>query len=71
LEQASLDACLEQLRLARPKAGFLRGPREATLFQLRIIREVDGVLRPTVAGLLAFGKYPQQFLPQFGTCQAV
>ena len=64
LDQPRLDAYLDQLRRTRPKAGFLRGRREAALSHLRIVRDVDGTLRPTLAGLLAFGKYPQQFLPQ-------
>ena len=39
-------------------------PFEQVLKQLRIVREVDNVLRPTLAGLLMFGKYPQEFEPQ-------
>jgi ATP-dependent DNA helicase RecG len=64
LDQDRLDTHLDQLRRARPKAAFLRGAREKTLSRLRIVREVDGALRPTLASLLTFGKYPQQFLPQ-------
>lgn len=64
LDQDRLDAYLDQLRRTRPKAGFLRGPRENAISHLRIVRDVDGTPRPTLAGLLAFGKYPQQFLSQ-------
>lgn len=64
LDQDRLDAYLDQLRRTRPKAAFLRGPRDKAIAHLRIVREVDGTLRPTLAGLLTFGKYPQQFVPQ-------
>lgn len=64
LDAERLDAYLDQLSRTRPKAAFLRGPQDKTLGRLRIIRDVDGILRPTLAGLLTFGKYPQQFLPQ-------
>ena len=33
-------------------------------FFIRVVRSVDGQLRPTLAGLLMFGKYPQEFLPR-------
>ncbi len=64
LDMERIETFLAQLRRARPKAGFLNGPREKVLAQLRIAREVDGVLRPSLAGLLGFGKHPQQCLPQ-------
>lgn len=31
---------------------------------MRIIVQQDGAIRPTLAGLLIFGKYPQEFFPQ-------
>ena len=64
LDEAAIDAYLERLKQARPKADFLRGPRDKALSRLGIVQDVDGTLRPTMAGLLTFGKYPQQFLPQ-------
>jgi ATP-dependent DNA helicase RecG len=64
LDQATLDTYLSQLRQARPRASYLSGPPEEVLERLRILRRVDGVLRPTLAGLLVFGKYPQEFAPQ-------
>jgi ATP-dependent DNA helicase RecG len=42
----------------------VEGPNEDLLIQLGIVNRVDAVLRPTLAGLLVFGKYPQEFLPQ-------
>ena len=64
LDQERLEKYLAQLRRARPKAKFLRGPSERVLTDLRIVRDVEGTLRPTLAGLLTFGMHPQQFLPQ-------
>jgi ATP-dependent DNA helicase RecG len=64
LDQAAIDAYLHRLNQARPKANFLRGPRDNTMCHLGIVQDVAGTLRPTLAGLLSFGKYPQQFVPQ-------
>ncbi|MBM4090016.1 MAG: transcriptional regulator [Planctomycetes bacterium] len=64
LDEAAIDSYLNRLRQARPKADFLRGPREEAISHLGIVQDVDGTMRPTLAGLLTFGKYPQQFLPQ-------
>lgn len=64
LNQVELDDYLAQLRRTRPQAAYLDEPFERVLVQLRIVREVGGVLRPTLAGLLMFGKYPQAFEPQ-------
>lgn len=64
LDQAKVDDFLAQMRRARPKASYLAGPRDEMLSRLKIVRAVDGVLRPTLAGLLVFGKYPQEFEAQ-------
>lgn len=64
LNRTALDAYLAQLRRSRPQAGYLDAPLEQILTQLRIAREVDGELHPTLAGLLLFGYYPQAFEPQ-------
>ncbi len=64
LDQAKLERFVGELRRMRPQAAYLNRSIEQLLAQLRIVREVDGVLRPTLAGLLMFGKYPQQFAPQ-------
>jgi ATP-dependent DNA helicase RecG len=64
LNQAKLESFLTKLRSSRPQANYLSQPFEEVLKQIRIIREVDGILRPTLAGLLMFGKYPQEFEPQ-------
>lgn len=64
LNSTALDAYLAQLRRSRPQASYLDASVEQILIQLRIARAVDGVLHPTLAGLLMFGNYPQAFEPQ-------
>lgn len=64
LNRVALDAYLAQLRRMRPRANYLDAPLEQVLTQLRVVREVQGVLRPTLAGLLMFGNYPQACEPQ-------
>ena len=64
LNRAALDAYLAQLRRSRPQASYLDASLEQVLTQLRVVRDVQGVLRPTLAGLLMFGNYPQAFEPQ-------
>jgi ATP-dependent DNA helicase RecG len=64
LDMVNLDDYLTYLRRMRPQTTYLNQPLEQVLAQLRIVREVDNVLRSTLAGLLMFGKYPQAFEPQ-------
>lgn len=64
LNREKLENFLAKLRSTRPGANYLSQPFEEILKQIRIVREVDGILRPTLAGLLMFGKYPQEFEPQ-------
>lgn len=64
LDRVRLEAYVEQLRRERPTAGYVRASLEQVLKTLRVIGEVGGVLRPTLAGLLVFGDYPQAFEPQ-------
>jgi ATP-dependent DNA helicase RecG len=64
LDTALVDNYLEALRRIRPQAGFLKGAREAVAKRLRVASMDGDVLRPTLAGLLMFGKYPQEFFPQ-------
>ena len=64
LDWALLSDYLSQLRRSRPGAGFLSGADEEVLTRLRVFCQHDGILRPTIAGLLMFGKYPQEFFPQ-------
>ncbi|MCI0694401.1 putative DNA binding domain-containing protein [candidate division KSB1 bacterium] len=77
LDRLKLEDYLTQLKRTRPYATYLNLPFEQVLSQLHVVREVDGVLRPTLAGLLMFGKYPQEFeiqmvitfLQYFGTTE--
>ena len=64
LDRGKIEGYLANLRRTRPQATYLNQPFEEVLKQLRIIGEVDGILRPTLAGLLLFAKYPQAFEPQ-------
>lgn len=56
-------ACLARVRRRSP--AFRNAQREQLLVRLSILApDGDGVLRPTLAGLLCLGEYPQQFFPQ-------
>jgi ATP-dependent DNA helicase RecG len=64
LDRGRLEDYIAQLKRARPSAAYLNQPFERILSQRHIVRDVDSVLRPTLAGLLVFGQYPQAFEPQ-------
>src|SRR5262249_19556590 len=59
-----LDEYLARLRQTRPGAGFLDGEHDEALARLHVVARDGEMMRPTLAGLLMFGKYPQEFLPQ-------
>lgn len=66
---ADLDPSESQLLVARvrqrqPRA-FAGLPDDLVLRRLNVVaHDADGVMRPTLGGLLALGAYPQQFFPQ-------
>lgn len=66
--QADLDDDLVAAYLARIRRrspAFRNTERERLLVRLGVLTaDADGVLRPTVAGLLCLGEYPQEFFPQ-------
>jgi len=64
LNRTKLEEYLSQMRRLRPNANYLAKSLDNLLIQLRIVRKADGLLRPTLAGLLVFGNYPQAFEPQ-------
>ncbi len=64
LDRSLVDGYLERLRRTRPRSGYLDGPIEDVLVQLHVCRRDGDACRPTLAGLLTCGKFPQQFLPQ-------
>ncbi|CAB1055813.1 Uncharacterized protein BT3327 [Olavius sp. associated proteobacterium Delta 1] len=64
LDNSLIETYLERLRQIRPRASFLKSGKEKILLRLRIAAQDSGVIRPTLTGLLIFGKYPQEFYPQ-------
>jgi ATP-dependent DNA helicase RecG len=64
LNRELLDSYLDRMRKSRPRAGFLEGPLEEVLLRLHVVGQDKDILRPTLAGLLMFGKYPREFFPQ-------
>lgn len=64
LDPGLLNEYLEKLRRSRPRAAYLGGEREDALLRLRVLARDGAITRPTLAGLLIFGKYPQEFFPQ-------
>ena len=57
LDKGLLDDYLARLREYRPGASFLDGSHQEVLNRLRVASMDGEVVRPTVAGLLMFGKY--------------
>ncbi len=64
LDHTKLEIYVAQLRRIRSRTPYTNKPLEQVLVQRRIAREIGGVLRPTLAGLLVFGMYPQEYEPQ-------
>jgi len=64
LDRPALDEYVRRLRRAQPRAADFAQPFEDVLKQLGVVRDAEGTLRPTLAGLLVFGRYPHQFEPQ-------
>ena len=64
LDNGFLDEYLARLRQTRSGSSFLDGSREEVLTRLHVVVRDGAIIRPTRAGLLMFGKYPQEFLPQ-------
>lgn len=58
MDRDRLESYLSALRKANPDAPYLRHSFEQLLKTLRIVRDDQGVLRPTLAGILMFGDYP-------------
>jgi ATP-dependent DNA helicase RecG len=63
LDPAALDAYVSRLRRVRPTV-FGQVSRDSVLVRTNVLTEVDDRFVPTLAGLLSFGVYPQQFFPQ-------
>ncbi|MBM4147120.1 MAG: AAA family ATPase [Nitrospira sp.] len=64
LNKDRLQNYIAALKKSRPQATYLNKSFEQILAQLRIVKDVNGILIPTLAGLLMFGDYPQAFESQ-------
>jgi len=64
LDASLLDVYLDRIRGASPRIAPLNGRREEVLTRLHVCGADGPVAHPTLAGLLMFGKYPQEFFPQ-------
>lgn len=63
LDLELVNRYLEKLRRAKPHARHLQGSKEKVLRTLGVLARDFGRDVPTLAGLLTFGRYPQQFYP--------
>ncbi len=63
LEHTLVDEYVALRHKAMPRLHLQEMPRGRQLTTLRIAVEQDGLVYPTLAGVLMFGKYPQQFFP--------
>lgn len=64
LDATMLNGVLQRERASHPR-NFAKATDEEAIQKLNIAkRDRSGVLRPTLAGLLALGEYPQQFFPR-------
>ncbi len=64
LDAATVQRYLERIRDQHPRV-FAAADDTSVLVQTEVLAEdAEGELRPTIAGILAFGTYPQRFLPQ-------
>lgn len=64
LDKTLLDGVIKRQKALHPRL-FANFDDEETIVNLRIAaRDEDGVLRPTLAGLLALGTYPQKYFPR-------
>ena len=64
LDRGLVSAVLARQRELHPSIFGTRGDDEALAMLHVIARAEDGAWRPTLAGLLALGVYPQQFFPR-------
>ena len=64
LDSGLIDNYLNRLQSNRASARVFAGSRDEVLIRLRICARQGETLHPTLAGLLMFGKYPQEFFTQ-------
>ncbi|MFI6065283.1 ATP-binding protein [Micromonospora sp. NPDC051227] len=64
LDQHGINSLLARVRVSNSRI-FVDESDEAVLKMLGVIKRApDGGMRPTLAGILSLGRYPQQFFPQ-------
>jgi ATP-dependent DNA helicase RecG len=63
LDNELVRRVVRRARQRQPRA-FGHLDTDEALIRLNALANVDGVLRPTLGGLLCLGSYPQQFFPQ-------
>lgn len=63
LDDRAIERYINKLQEKRPGSRLLSLPREQLLKTLNILTEYEGKLVPTLAGMLMFGTFPQQFFP--------
>jgi ATP-dependent DNA helicase RecG len=64
LDNLLLEALVARQRTLRPVL-FKQGGAQDALQRLRVLKaDSEGVIRPTLAGLLALGTFPQEFFPR-------
>lgn len=61
LDLPRVEAYFQRQQAKRPRAAYLGAPYEELLERFRLAVQADGVLRPTLAGLLIFGEEPDRF----------
>ena len=64
LDQNLVSSVLERQRALHPTIFADKNDEAALLMLNALTRDEAGLLRPTLAGLLALGTYPQQFFPR-------
>lgn len=63
LDLNALKLFISRQRFLTPR-GFANSSDEEILVQMRVLQKADGELKPTLAGLLAFGEFPQKYFPR-------
>lgn len=64
LDRSLVSMVLERQRTLHPTIFANRSDTEVLIMLRALVRDDDGALHPTIAGLLALGTYPQQFFPR-------
>ena len=65
LDPEGIEAYRQELSRRRPGSPLVRQPTERLLLQAGAVVEVKSQLRPTLTGILIFGREPQHFYPAF------